>query len=217
MRSKKFSLEKPSKVPDFMEKPDAEYRLPVLPAYAIEFAELRVYRDIDGVNQTVLQEGQGFDIDGDKVIWHAYHPTLFGMPQPIILIISYHGIRSYQMLFPAVRTPERADRLAKFYEELDKTFDQGAWLSFIVMCGAVFEGLLLDRFEVEMKFEKLVEKAYEKNVITDTEYQAIEKIRILRNRIHLGRANERFPERSDAMDIRKILDDMIVRFSYGVT
>jgi hypothetical protein len=215
MKSKIFVIERPTRIPNQSEAPEAEYRLPVLPAYAIEYAELRVTSSWDGLGQTVLLEGRGLKMDGDKIIWTSYKPGIFGEPAPITLIVNYHGIRSYELLFPTVRSSERLDRLAKFYEEADKTFEEGAWLSFLTMCGAVFEGLLFDRLNQDFTYDELAKEALTQKVINYSEYMALERVRVLRNRVHIGRADEAYPVRADAMDIRKVLDDMIVRFSYG--
>ncbi|HEY5601704.1 MAG TPA: hypothetical protein VIM41_01195 [Gammaproteobacteria bacterium] len=64
-------------------------------------------------------------------------------------------------MFPAVSTPERKESLANYYEEAEKCFDAGAWLSFMLMCGAVFEGLLYDQIgnATTNKFFDLIPKA----------------------------------------------------------
>ena len=215
MKSKIFVLRTPIRIPDQMGSPEAEYRLPILPAYAIEYAELRVDADFSGIEQAVLLEGRGLVIDGEKVIWTSYRHGILGEPRPVTLIVNYHGIRSYDRLFPAVQQPERVERLARFYEEADKGFEEGAWLSFLVMSGAVFEGLLYDRLNAKLTYDELAKKALQENLVTQNEYRAIDQVRIYRNSIHLSREGEKYPTRADAMDVRKVLDDMIVRFSYG--
>jgi len=217
MRSKIFILDKPSKFSDPLVSQEAEYCLPILPAYAIEYAELKVPPNLDGVGKTELLEGREFTISGDKVIWPGYRAPLLGRPAAVTLIIHCHGIRSYERLFPSVRGDDRARRLGQFYEEADKTFEEGAWLSFLLMCGAVFEGLLFDRLDEDLSFSRLARKALDEGTVSEKEYNAMDRVRNLRNAVHLSRISKVYATREEAMDTRKILDDMIVRFSYGVT
>jgi len=194
----------------------AEYLAPTLPAYAIEYAELIVPPDLDGTQDTRLFIDQGFEIANNKVLWHSYRQPLFGNHEPI-LIMHYHGIRDYNLLFPATSSTVRVQRLANYYEEADKCFYSGAWLSFMLMCGAVFEGLLFDAIGSSSpnEFKALIGKAAETELITDSEQILIDKVRAYRNMVHLDNKEGRYVSRADVMDTRKVLDSIVQRFSYG--
>lgn len=194
----------------------ARYLAPTLPAYAIEYAELIVSSDLDGRSDTRVFIDQGFEINGDEVLWHSYRRALFGMHEPV-LIVHYHGIRDYQLLFPSISTDERIQRLANYYEEADKCFEEGAWLSFMLMCGAVFEGLLFDRLGSSdlNNFKALIIKAAEDNHITEVERSLMDTIRGYRNMVHLDNNEDSYVSRADVMDTRKVLDNIVQRFSYS--
>lgn len=219
MKSQQFILEKCLSTPDQFERniKAAEYLVPVLPAYAIDYAELIVPPDLDGVSETRILIDHGFEIEKDKVLWHSYRQPIFGDIEPI-LIIHYHGIRDYKLLFPAISSEIRMQRLANYYEEADKCFETGAWLSFMMMCGAVFEGLLFDSIGSSnaKKFNELITKAANQNLITSDEQNLIDKVREYRNIVHLDNSEDRYVSRADVMDTRKILDLIIQRLSYGV-
>ncbi len=217
MKSQQFILEKCLFTPDQFERSirAAEYFVPVLPAYAIEYAELIVPPDLDGARETRILVDHGFGIDRNKIIWHSYRQPMFGDYDPI-LIIHYHGIRDYKLLFPAISSEIRMQRLANYYEEAEKCFEAGAWLSFMMMCGAVFEGLLFDRIGSSKikKFETLIIKAVDQKLITPPEQSLMDKVRKYRNIVHLDNSEDSYVSRADVMDTRKVLDTIIQRFSY---
>ncbi|MFJ8457318.1 hypothetical protein [Bacillus paramycoides] len=105
--------------------------------------------------------------------------------------------------------------LGSFYEEAEKNFDQGAWLSFALMCGAVFEGMLYDKlgYPSENNFQHMTNVAYARNIINEQQNGIIDNVRKLRNRIHCNRFNKPYVSRTDAMDMKSILDTLIKDFS----
>jgi len=218
MKTQQFKLDKCQFMPDLHgdKTRTAKYLVPTLPAFALEYAELIVPPDLDGVQPTRLFIGRGFEISNDTVLWHSYRQTLFDAPEPI-LIVHYHGIRDYQLLFPAVSSSDRIQRLAYYYEEAEKCFEAGAWLSFMLMCGAVFEGLLSDRVgsSDNKKFNLLITRASEQELISGAEQQLIDTVREYRNMVHLDNRESRYVSRADVMDTRKALDVIVHRFSYG--
>lgn len=219
MKSQQFILQKRLFTPNQFEGNirAAKYLVPFLSAYAIEYAELIVPPDLDGVRETRILIDLGFTIDGDKVLWHSYRQPIFGDYDPI-LIIHYHGIRDYKLLFPAISSEVRVQRLANYYEEADKCFEASAWLSFMMMCGAVFEGLLFDRVGSSKvkKFTGLITKATQQKLITADEKILMDKVRGYRNIVHLDNNEDSYVSRADVMDTRKVLDTIIQRFSYEV-
>jgi hypothetical protein len=141
-----FLLDKPERVLGQLGAGPAEYRVPTLPAYAIEYAELRVNRSTDGVGKADLLLDRDFEIKGDIVIWPTYNPPLGGGVASERLIVHFHGIRDYGCLFPQMGCEAMTRRVGEYYREAEICFEQSAWFSFAVMCGAVFEGLLFDRY-----------------------------------------------------------------------
>ena len=85
----------------------------------------------------------------------------------------------------------------------------------MLMCGAIFEGLLHDRIGSDsiFNFNKLIKNAESKGLISNTEMKLFNRIRTYRNIVHLGNADNYYVERIDVMDTRKALDEIITRFS----
>jgi hypothetical protein len=129
------------------------------------------------------------------------------------LNIAYHGIRDYSLLFPKIVTtePDRADRLGEFYKEAEACFEQGAWLSFALMSGAIFEHMLHHKLsKSEKTLSKLITAAKQQNLITAQEENIIEKIRNFRNVIHCNRLADPYITRSKAMDTKSLIDRLIL-------
>lgn len=218
MRTKIFELQETPKVENespLSNRCTAIYRVPILPAYAIEYAILKVHEFSDENPKKDLILGKDFAIEGQYVKQENCSSISF-LSKNVhpVLIIHYHGIRDYSFLFPAVQNSERAERLGKYYEEAEKAFDNAAWLSFNLMCGAIFEGLLCDYLDDEKAyFSDMIKTALKKEVITTSESEIFSSINDMRNLVHLGRIKQKFVTRADVMDSRKLLDDMIIRFS----
>lgn len=185
-------------------------------AYAIEYAELKTYYKLNESSRTEYLQGHGFLIKKDKIVWLDYKPDFLDTATPPVLTVHYHGIRDFRLLFPGVSTPERRTSLASYYEETEKCFDSGTWLSFMLMCGAIFEGLLFDRIgsSTKNKFFELIANAESSGVISPDEAELFDNVRRYRNLVHLNQAENEFVRREDVMDTRKMLDLIITRFSY---
>lgn len=114
MQSAFFPLERIIKPPGNMDAPTAIYEVPTLPAYAIEWAELRREPGMaeDSPRHAIL--GKGLEIDGTQVMWHDYKEPLLGETLSLILIIYFHGIRDYGLLFPQAGDPSLSRRLGSF-------------------------------------------------------------------------------------------------------
>lgn len=215
MLSTTFRLEKPGRFSGDEYNPIAHYYVPTLVAYAIEYAELKVYPNMDGIGKTELLSDVDFYINDVWVEWPGFTQWIPGTEIPITLIIHYHGIRNHEFLFPQVKKDGRETRLGLFYAEAEKNFESNAWLSFALMCGAVFEGLLFDVINDTSKtLNELTKLAYKKQIINRDEKNIIDSVRYLRNLVHLNTFKNDYVLREKAMDVRKTLDDMIKRFSY---
>jgi len=188
--------------------PPQHMKIPVLPAYAIDHAFLIV----NGVSSLV--DNQIVSIVGEDII---YNPQLGGYDidneDVCELNIAYHGIRDYSLLFPKIvaTEPDRANRLGEFYKEAESCFEQGAWLSFALMSGAIFEHMLHHKLsKKENTLSKLIIAAKQQNLITAQEEDNIEKIRNFRNVIHCNRLTDAYITRSEAMDTKTLIDRLIL-------
>lgn len=134
----------------------------------------------------------------------------------LALRIYYHGIRDYKLLFPVVQAtdPDRASRLGAFYEEAEKNFASGAWLSFMLMCAAMFEHLLYFRLGFPARQTSLKDvstEALNRSEINQAEFDIVNKARTFRNVIHCNRLQDSYVSRRDAMDAKILIERLILR------
>ncbi|MEK4002959.1 DUF4145 domain-containing protein [Bacillus sp. FSL K6-2822] len=182
-------------------------KIPILPAFSVSYFSIEHRGDLVF---SVTRD----DINSDVVIVETDTPHLHEFEQ-LSVVVHYNGIRNYSSLFPWVEEGGLNRDLGLFYEEAEKNFDQGAWLSFSLMCGAVFEGMLYAKlgYPSENNFNLMTKIAYDKNVINEQQKGIIDKVRTLRNRIHCNKFNKPYVSRTDAMDMKSILDTLIKDFS----
>ena len=124
-------------------------------------------------------------------------------------IIHYHGIRDYGLLFPSVTPTSLQERLGNFYREAEAAFDSASWLAFMLMCGALFEGILYSRLGTNTTFEKLIEAASAAGSINAGTECIMNKVRNYRNLVHANRHATPNVSRADAMDTRTTLDRLL--------
>ncbi|EKO3807806.1 hypothetical protein NTE05_005074 [Vibrio harveyi] len=122
------------------------------------------------------------------------------------LTIYHHGIRDYSLLFPTVTNLDLRERLGLYYQEAESAFESGSWLSFMLMSGALFEGMLHHKLGGNDQFASLISRI---NDMSETDIALIQKIKNFRNLVHASRFNEPYVTRADAMDIKIILDRML--------
>lgn len=182
------------------------YRVPSLPAYAILHTQL----DLGSSHLGESLQQPVCTVEGDEVRLLPM-PTMMsmGLNVPASLTVSYSGIRDHALLFPHVENLDFQTRLGEFAEEAEKAFDAAAWMSFVLMAGAVIEGLLVDRFGKNKKFHRLIELASEKGIFTDCDMESLNEVRAARNRVHAERFKEEFVGRSLAMDVHVIYDRLV--------
>ncbi len=203
MKTTVFELDKPEAVlAEDVLYATYQYKIPILPAYAIEFAELHMSNNWEN-KQHLLESGT--HINGCTVSLHADNRYY----SESSLIIHYHGIRDYSLLFPFVHDQTMRIRLGNFYEEAEKNFDNGAWLSFCLMCGAVFEGMLYSQLTVNKSFNDLITLGVEKEIINEDDADIMHITREARNLVHLNKYDEEYITRKNAMDIRTTMDRLI--------
>ncbi|MEB9862126.1 DUF4145 domain-containing protein [Bacillus cereus] len=155
-------------------------------------------------------------VAGDTLIMESAYP-LSEEHRSISVVVHYNGIRDYSLLFPWVSNVDLKRDLGLFYEEAEKNFEQGAWLSFALMCGAVFEGMLYAKlnYPSENGFNLMITRASneENNILNASQKEIMDKVRILRNRVHCNKFDLPYVSRVDAMDIKSLLDRLIKDFS----
>lgn len=180
--------------------------VPILPAYAIEYAKLNVN------GQGVLLDAS--QIDDDKVIWDVGKSYTIGNDWEVALEIFHHGIRDYSLLFPQITVNvELAKRLGNFYEEAEKNFDNQAWLSYALMCGGIFEGLLTSKGCSQKNFSEKIRYARSNSIINTKQEEVINIARGARNKIHADRYKDPYLLRKEALDIRITMDQIIKDFA----
>ena len=137
MKMRSFTIDN-SHLPDGPSPNHQTLNVPGLSAYAIEHADLQY----NGVTHAV--DGNDLKIAEDSIIATSMQ---FSKYDSLRLCIYYFGIKDFSLLFPQIKAAavDRAERLGLIYEEAEKTFEAGAWLSFMLMCGSIFEHLLFFR------------------------------------------------------------------------
>lgn len=208
MKSTVFELKFPPNAPDRYKESDVKFSIPTLRAYAIEYSEFTFK---GGFNEhKELVEGQGYTLVDDGLIWHGFfEPKLLGMDY-YRLVIHYHGIKDYALLFPHIQNLPLQQRLGSFYEESEISFDNGAWLAFALMCGAIYEGMLFDHGGgQERTFSELIALGKRESVLDEFSEGIMNRTRELRNLVHPGLAEKPFVTRAEAMNMRTVLDRLI--------
>ena len=185
-------------------RPVVVFKVPTLPAYAIEHSDF----SINGLGSN--KEGDAYFINADEVLCEENDVEA---GDSLRLIIYYHGIKDYRLLFPSIANADLVARLANFYEEAEKNFDTGAWLSYALMCGAIYEGLLFDKLGVNLTFAVLTSNALADGLIDAASANIMNKARNFRNLVHANRFHEVYVSRADAMDMRTTVDKLIKKFS----
>jgi hypothetical protein len=208
MKSTVFDLKYPPNGPSWGESGTAEFPIPTLKAYAIEYSEFKVKGSLGEHKEMV--EGQDYKLTESGLLWHrAFGPMLPGMDY-YRLVIHYHGIRDHALLFPYIKNSDLQHRLGQFYEESEVSFENGAWLAFALLSGAIYEGMLFDFDEgKDETFSELISRGKEKEILDEFSAGIMNQTRELRNLVHPGRAGEPFVTRAQAMDMRKVLDRLI--------
>lgn len=208
MKSTVFELKFPSVPLGWKAETGVKFPIPTLKAYAIEYAEFTCKGGLNEHKEMI--QGEDFELVEDGLFWHHPFTPMFTRSDYYRLVIHYHGIKDYSLLFPHVGNKELQERLGHFYEEAELSLDSGAWLAFSLMCGAVYEGLLFHYFgQRETKFEKLIDAAHAEGVINDATAKIMHSTRQLRNLVHASRSDTEYVRRAQAMEMRTVLDRLI--------
>lgn len=181
-----------------------EFIIPILPAFAIEYHTLQ-FGDLTSFpkySDSIINNRLTIRLSYDLLDIDTY------------LIIHYHSVRNYELLFPFVLNSSQRKRLGLLYYEAETAFENGLWFSFIVMCAAVFEGILSIALNANRSssFESLIEDAKNNNLIDVRTGSIIDMVRTYRNAIHIRRHNEPFITRTEAIDVKSVLDKLIIEW-----
>ena len=176
------------------------FTLPLLPAFAVEYFTLHY-------GPMMLFNGPNYTISGNQLtITFQFE---LDQEDGSTLVLHYHGIRDYALLFPAVTPDSLQERLGEYYREAEQAFDSASWLSFMLMCGAIFEGILHHKLGANDTFATLIANAASANHIDSNTQSVMNTVRDYRNLIHANRHTSPYVTRADAMDARTTLDKLI--------
>lgn len=180
----------------------SKIELPVLRAFTVAHFEIRLRGNSN--------EGFAF-FEDPHIIWND-PPEKPSDQDEILLTIHHHGIRDYMELFYWIQNRKLVDRLADYYQEAEAAFQSGSWLSYALMCGGVFEGVLLEKVGASKRnnFYDLIEKAKEERFITDWQKELFHKAREARNLIHANLYEKEIVDRKTAMDLKVALSTLLV-------
>lgn len=211
MKSTVFELKYPHPASNWMGAPketDVMFPIPTLKAYAIEYSEFTLKGGFNEHKEMI--ERQDYDLVEDGLIWHTSFAPMHPRMNYYRLVIHYHGIKDYALLFPHVQNRALQQRLGRFYKESEVSFDNGAWLALALMCGAIYEGMLFDHGGgKERTFSELIDSGKRESVLDEFSEGIINRTRELRNLVHPGLAEKPYVTRAEAMDMRTVLDRLI--------
>jgi hypothetical protein len=83
--------------------------VPTLSAYAVEHSEFTPPPNLD-TGPTVFYQDSDYRIEGDNVFLADPFCTAFGRLEQCRLVIHYHGIRDYALLFPQITDQRLKER-----------------------------------------------------------------------------------------------------------
>jgi len=189
-------------------KNDFEYviviSLPLFSAFSVEYFSVVV--DNQSVPCSIEKNIKGGNIRilSEYSINEQYEVTV---------MLYYHGIRDYSLLFPWIEGEQLRQRIGYYHEEADKNFESGAWFSFSVMCGAIFEGILYAKGIQGDRFYDKIQNAFREGLLTERQKEIFDLVRKYRNALHSNLYEVPLITRKDAMDIKNTLNMIIKSFS----
>jgi len=189
------------------EKCWATYQIPILPAYAIASYTIQGLKvtddgDVSAINSSIM--GEVVKVEGLNQLTHMLGP------EESTLIINYLGIKDYKCFFPQFENDDLKCRAAEFMEEADKTFDEGSWLSFVLMAGGVLESFLVDiTDDKQSTFGNLIKQIEQKHLFSKEEIGVLRDASKARNLVHAGKFKKPYVSRGVAMSVRLTLEQML--------
>ena len=201
-----FDKVRQEEIPEIKNEYYLYIEIPMLPAYSIEYFTIQY-----GPLNSTIEDYK--IVNNNQLKLHSVY-TIKELKQVSNLItIHYHGIKDFGMLFPWINDYKLRNRLGFFYEEAEKNFEMGSWLSFSIMCGAVFEGMLYAKLNFPSKvFEELINDAFSEGIISEDEKDIMDRVRKKRNLVHSNNYKKSYITRKTAMDIRNTLNKLLKKF-----
>jgi len=184
------------------------YKVPTLAAYSIIDHSL----DSEGYSPYESADHRpSYGLEADTIRVQGVKNSLFRTEHDR-LVIHYAGIRDYSLLFPHIKEESSQERLGQYAEEADASFETGAWLSFMMMAGAVIEGLLDNCTPASAdSFNKMIIKARQREILSEEDETLCHKVKEARNLIHLRKSHLAYVDRTLAMDTYVFYDALIKR------
>ncbi|QSB09304.1 hypothetical protein [Lysinibacillus fusiformis] len=178
--------------------------IPILSAYSIEYITEH-WDPLSGVLANECVNGNIIEYQTD--FQKAEVADLF-------MIIHYHGIKDYEALFPWIINDNLRKRIATFYEELESNFENGVWLSALLLSGAVLEGILAAKLgKMDKTLNDLITLAKERRLVNESDATLLTEIRKYRNIVHANKYRDEYVTKQKAMDVRSIIDRIIKNFA----
>jgi hypothetical protein len=202
---KKFSI-KLYKKDSYINGNDILYHIPIIDAFGI--VSYTYYSGIisNGEEGNII-------IKDKKLVLVNYAEYYKHIAEFSILTISYCAIRDYSLLFPSILKENKklAQRLGKYYYEAEKAFEGESWLTYSLMCAAIYEGLLYFKITERVDFIQKINGAFNRSMINEKERNLMHIARQKRNLVHPNNYNQEYVLRSEAVDMRTAMDDIIHR------
>lgn len=215
--------------PEYFEEIEGNfyYELEALAAFGISYS----FINISGI---MCDETEHFEIinEGKTIKFEDWIKKY--LDGTIRLYIYYFCIKDYSALFPKIKKvdQELATRLGDFYREAEISFTNECWLTYVLMCAAIYEGILY--FELEDKFDTIIRRyklktirnkrnkiiidfinliryAEETAYLTNEEAKVIHFTRECRNLVHANNYEEEYITRKKAVEIMVTMDKLINR------
>lgn len=188
--------------------PYARFYLPILEAYAVHHSKIEMD---NSYHMDKGYEQPNYEIVNDFVTLKSVGPCMFGSPTPTGMLTLYHaGIKDYSLLFPHIKNESLRRRLGQFAQEAESAFESQSWMSYVMMVGAVIEGLLFNKLNKDV-FQKLINLAGETNILNKEEVYVIHEVRQLRNLVHASKHDQPFADRKIAMELNVIYERLLKR------
>jgi hypothetical protein len=185
---------------------DALFHLPILAAYAVHHSKVEMENSIH--LDTGYQQ-PNYVIDNNCVILKNSDHGVFS-PSTGVLTLYHAGIKDYSLLFPHINNESLRHRLGQFAQEAESAFESQSWMSYVMMVGAVVEGLLFNQFNKD-NFSQLIKLAGESAILDLNDVAVITEVKALRNRIHASKHEQVFADRNIAMELNIIYERLLKR------
>jgi hypothetical protein len=185
---------------------DALFHLPILAAYAVHHSKVEME---NALHVDFGYQQPKYVIDNNCVILKNSDHGVFS-PSTGVLTLYHAGIKDYSLLFPHINNESLRQRLGQFAQEAESAFESQSWMSYVMMVGAVVEGLLFNQFNKD-NFSQLIKLAGESAILDTSEVTVIHEVRKLRNRVHASKHEQPFADRKIAMELNVIYERLLKR------